>query len=129
MKNRPTCLLSAVFSIGTRLAQTPPKITTPKEALGFNLGDDYQMASYTQLEAYWKQLASESDRLKLVDIGLTAENRHQYMMIISAPENMRRLDHYRQISQQLAHAENLTGEQAHALARDGKAIVWIDGGL
>lgn len=28
----------------------------PKEALGFNLGDDYQMAGYTQLEKYWKQL-------------------------------------------------------------------------
>ncbi len=107
----------------------PQKITTPKEALGFNLGDDYQMASYTQLEAYWKQLASESDRLKLVDIGLTAENRHQYMMIISSPENMRKLDHYKQISQQLAHAENLTDDQAHALAREGKAVVWIDGGL
>ncbi len=107
----------------------PQKITTPKEALGFNLGDDYQMASYTQLEAYWKQLASESDRLKLVDIGLTAENRHQYMMIISSPENMRKLDHYKQISQQLAHAENLTDDQAHSLAREGKAVVWIDGGL
>jgi hypothetical protein len=107
----------------------PAKITTPKEALGFNLGDDYQMATYTQLETYWKQLATESDRLKLVDIGLTAENRHQYMMIISAPENMRKLDHYKQISQQLAHAENLTDDQAHALAREGKAVVWIDGGL
>ena len=107
----------------------PPKITTPKEALGFNLGDDYQMASYTQLEAYWKQLASESDRLKLVDIGPTAENRRQYMMIISSPENMRHLDRYKQISQQLTHAENLSDEQAHTLAHEGKAIVWIDGGL
>jgi len=27
---------------------------TPKEALGFDLGDDYQVANYTQLDAYWK---------------------------------------------------------------------------
>jgi hypothetical protein len=119
---------SSLCSAGTK-PDKKAKITTPKEALGFNLGDDYQMASYTQLEAYWKQLASESDRLKLVDIGLTAENRHQYMMVISASENMRKLDHYKQISQQLAHAENLTEDQAHALAREGKAVVWIDGGL
>jgi len=106
-----------------------PVITTPKEALGFNLGDDYQMASYSQLDAYWKKLATESDRLKIIDIGPTAENRRQYMAVISAPENIRRLDHFKQISQQLAHAENLSDEQAHALAHEGKAIVWIDGGL
>ena len=41
-------------------AQTAPKITTPTEALGFNLGDDYQVANYTQLEAWWKKLAAES---------------------------------------------------------------------
>ena len=81
------------------------------------------------LKRHWKKLASESDRLKLIDIGLTAESRHQYMMVISAPENIRRLDRYKQISQQLAHAENLTDDQAHALAREGKAVVWIDGGL
>ena len=29
----------------------------------------------------------------------------------------------------MAHAEGLTDDQAHALAREGKAVVWIDGGL
>ena len=122
-----TFLFSSILWGAPKKAPTP--VTTPKEALGFNLGDDYQMASYTQLEAYWKKLASESDRLKLVDIGPTSEARRQYMMIISAPENLRRLDHYKQISQQLAHAENLTDDQAHTLAREGRAVVWIDGGL
>jgi zinc carboxypeptidase len=117
------------FSAYLLTAQSAPKITTPKEALGFNLGDDYMVANYTQLEAYWKTLAKESDRMKLVDIGLTSENRHQYMAIFSSPENMKKLDHYKQISQRLAHAEGLTDEQAHALAREGKAVVWIDGGL
>ncbi len=105
------------------------KITTPKEFLGFNLGDDYMMASYTQLEAYWKKIASECNRCKLVDIGPTEEGRRQYMMIISSPENMKKLDHYKEISAKLARAEGLTDEQAHALAREGKAVVWIDGGL
>jgi hypothetical protein len=110
-------------------AQTPPKVTTPKEALGFNMGDDYHVANYTQLETYWKKLASESDRAKLVDIGPTAEGRRQYMMIISSPANMKRLDRYKEISQRLAHAEGLTDDQARALAREGKPVVWIDGGL
>lgn len=50
-------------------AQIRPKITTPKEALGFNLGDDYKVANYTHLTNYWMKLASESDRMKIEDIG------------------------------------------------------------
>ncbi|HYV61740.1 MAG TPA: M14 metallopeptidase family protein, partial [Bryobacteraceae bacterium] len=111
------------------VAGTAAGVTPPKEALGFNLGDDYQVANYTQLEKYWKQLAAESDRMKLVDIGATAEGRRQYMAIVSSPENLRKLDRYKDIARRLALAEGLTDDQAHVLAREGKAVVWIDGGL
>jgi hypothetical protein len=64
-----------------------------------------------------------------VDIGLTEEGRHQYMLIISSPENIKNLAKYKAISQKLAHAEGLTDAQAHALSLQGKPVVWIDGGL
>jgi hypothetical protein len=58
MKSRPshywTLVLAAVLSAASLCAQSAPKITTPKDALGFNLGDDYMVANYTQLVAYWK---------------------------------------------------------------------------
>jgi len=120
---------AAILAIGSLGAQSRLAVTTPKQALGFNLGDDYQVANYTQLEAYWKKLAAESDRMKLVDIGTTAEGRRQYMAIVSSPENIRNLDRYKGIARRLALAEGLTEDQARALARDGKAVVWIDGGL
>src|SRR5260370_22081798 len=97
-------VLAAALSAWPLFAQPAPKVTTPKEALGFNLGDDYQVANYTQLEAYWKKLASESDRMKLVDIGATEEGRHQYMAIVSSPENIKKPDRYKDISQKLSHA-------------------------
>src|SRR6202044_3220190 len=74
-------------------------------------------------------LASESDRIKLVDIGLTAEGRHQWMAIVSSPANLKNLARYQEISRKLAHAEGLSEDQARALAHEGKAVVWIDGGL
>jgi hypothetical protein len=119
--------LAALVWVGTAGAVTP--VTSPDKALGFNLGDDYQVASYSQLEAYWKKLATESDRMRLVDIGATAEGRRQYMAIVSSPANIRNLDHYKDVARRLAQAEGLTDDQAHALAREGKAVVWIDGGL
>src|SRR5919198_6313861 len=104
-------ILFLLIVFATANAQSAPHIKTPKEALGFNLGDDYHVASYTQLDKYWHKLASESDRMKLVDIGPTSENRRQYMAIISSPENIKRLDHYKEISRKLALAEGLTDEQ------------------
>ena len=125
MKFRTLALALCSFAL---LAQTP-KITTPKDQFGSNIGDDYFLATYAQLTDYWQKLARESNRMKLVDIGLTAEGRHQYMAVISSPANLAKLDHYKEISAKLAHAENLSADQARALAREGKAVVWIDGGL
>jgi hypothetical protein len=121
--------LALIISTSTASAQTAPKLTTPKQQFGFNVAEDFQMVSYTQAEAYWKKLAAESDRMKLVDIGLTAEGRHQWMAIISTPENLKNLARYKEISQKLARAEGVTEAQARALSKEGKAIVWIDGGL
>jgi Zinc carboxypeptidase len=67
--------------------------------------------------------------MRLVDIGPTAEGRRQYMAIITSPENMKKLDYYKGIARKLALAKELTDDEAHQLARIGKAVVWIDGGL
>ncbi len=104
-------------------------IPTPKEHFGFAIGDDYHLATYTQTEAYFKKLANASPRANLVDMGQTEEGRHQYMLVVSSPENLKNLAKYQSISQRLARAEGLTDEQARSLAKEGKAVVWIDGGL
>jgi hypothetical protein len=121
---------ATLLSPSSAPAQQPnASITTPKQQFGHNIGDDYWLANYDQFTAYWQKLARESDRMKLVDIGKTEEGRTQLMAIISSPENMKHLDRYKEISARLAHAEGLTDAQAHALASEGKAVVWIDGGL
>jgi hypothetical protein len=121
-----TLVAALVFAAASAAAQT---ITTPKQQFGFNIGDDYQLATYTQLVEYWHKLDKESDRMRVVEIGKTAEGRPQLMAIITAPENFKKLDRYKEISKKLALAEGLTDDQAHALAREGKGVVWIDGGL
>lgn len=104
-------------------------IPSPKEFFGFNIGDDYKLANYTQAEAYFKKLASVSDRVLLKEIGTTEEGRKQYIMVISSPANLKHIEKYKEISQKLARAENLDEKEAGQLALEGKAIIWIDGGL
>ncbi|HZB26680.1 MAG TPA: M14 family zinc carboxypeptidase, partial [Vicinamibacterales bacterium] len=119
-------LCAAALASATASAQS---ITSPKAHFGFAIGDDYQLATYTQFAAYWRTLDRESEKMKVVEIGRTAEGRPQLMAIVTSPENHRRLEKYREISRRLAYAEGLDDEAARALAREGKGVVWIDGGL
>ncbi|MCX6595333.1 MAG: M14 family metallopeptidase [Acidobacteria bacterium] len=125
---RRTSLTLALSLCALSLA-AQSRITTPLQEFGFEVGADYQLINYTQMEKYWQKLARESDRMKLVEIGKTEEGRPQWMAIISSPANLKRLDHYQQISKRLALAEGLTDDQAREMAVEGKAVVWIDGGL
>lgn len=104
------------------------KIPTPKDHFGFAIGDNYQLATFTQTEAYFKKLGETSDRAKYTVIGKTEEGRDQFMMIVTSPQNQKKLEHYKEISQKLGTAD-ATVEEAKQLAKEGKAVVWIDGGL
>ena len=108
------------------LAQSIP---SPKSHFGFSIGDNYQLATFSQTEAYLKKVAAVSPRMKLQSIGKTEEGRNQYMAIVSDPANIKNLAKYKAISQKMARAEGLSESEASQLAKEGKAVVWIDGGL
>ena len=77
--------LSVALSLMAFPAIAQDHITSPEEALGFRIGDDYHLANYTQLIAYWKMLAQQSDRMSVTQIGITAEGRPMLMAIITSP--------------------------------------------
>src|SRR5215510_10255942 len=87
-----------------------PHLTTPLEEWGHSIGDDYFLADYRQLTAYWKKLEKQSPRLKLVDIGKSSEGRTMLMAIITSPANHQKLAQYKSISARLANAEGLTDD-------------------
>jgi hypothetical protein len=130
---RATRGLAFAAAVGAALLAGPlaaqRAITTPMQEFGHNFGDDYWLANYTQISRYWQKLQRESDRIHVVEIGKTAEGRPHYMAIVTSPENWKKIDRYKEISRRLALAEGLTDAEARALAKEGKAVVWIDGGL
>ena len=110
-------------------ASRPSSLTSPLDAWGHDIGDDYFLADYQQLIGYWHTLEKQSPRVHIVDIGKSSEGRPMLMAILTSPANYAKLDHYKDIARRLALADGLTDDQAHALAKEGKAVVWIDGGL
>jgi hypothetical protein len=129
LKTGAATALALMMLASAQAAAAAGHITSPKEAFGHDIGDDYFLANYTQTEAWLKTVAGQSDRMKLVDIGPTEEGRREYVAIVSSPANLAKLDQYKDIARKLAKAKGVDESAAKALARDGKAIVWIDGGL
>ena len=107
-------------------AQTVP---TPESVLGHKPGEDFYLASYDDARTYYQKLAAASNRIKLITVGKTTRGLPWEIAIISSPENLARLDQYKEISKRLALTRGLTDSQAHALAHEGKAIVHLDGGM
>ncbi|MGV3708198.1 MAG: M14 family metallopeptidase [Gemmatimonas sp.] len=121
--------LAVALATAPALLPAQAKITSPKEFFGHEIGADYELPNYTKLHQYFAKVAQESDRVLLDTIGLTEYGRPQIMAIVSSPENLRNLDKYKEISRKLALAEGIDSVEAKRLAKEGKTIVWIDGGL
>ena len=118
-----------VFAASAVLAAQSRVVPTPESVVGFRPGADYKLANYDRTIDYFRKLAASSKYIQLVETGKTTQGRTMYFALISAPKNLERIEQYRQIVQRLAHPAGLTDEAARELARDGKPIVHIDGGL
>ncbi|MDE3742189.1 M14 family metallopeptidase [Maribacter polysaccharolyticus] len=123
----PILLLMILVAMMHRInAQNVPN---PDEVIGFEIGSDFHLATYEESITYFKELAKASDMVQMRSAGKTSEGRPWEYVLISTPENLKQIDRYKAISQQLAHPEGLTRDMAKHLAEEGKAIVDISGGL
>ncbi|HEV7859585.1 MAG TPA: M14 family metallopeptidase, partial [Pyrinomonadaceae bacterium] len=107
-------------------------VPAPESVLGFRPGDDRKLASWRQVVDYFMRLDAASDRVKFEEFGKTTLGAPFVMATISAPENLARLDEFREIQRGLADPRRL-GANAESKARRliarGKTIVLITCGI
>ncbi|MFP4457323.1 MAG: M14 metallopeptidase family protein [Clostridia bacterium] len=97
---------------------------TPREHLGFSVGDDRKLADWNQITSYFEHLSS-SDRMILQSFGKSTEDREMIYATISSPENLAELDKYKAIQKKLADPRSLSEQEADELIEQGKSIVLI----
>src|SRR5690349_16423640 len=122
-------IASIVFHPALAAAQAARALPTPESVIGFPVGADYKLFTYDQSIAYFKRLATASNRVKLITVGKTSFGKTWTAAIISSPANLANLDKIRAANMRLAHPEGLTDAEAKRLASQGRAIVDISGGL
>jgi Zinc carboxypeptidase len=111
---------------------TTPSVPAPADVLGFTPGDDRKLASWASVVDYFQKLAAASDRVKFAELGQTTLGRPFVLATISAPENLARLDEFKEIQRQLADPRTLganADKRAAQLVARGKTIVLITCGI
>jgi hypothetical protein len=127
---RPLIRLVLVVTLAaSAVLRAASGVPAPESVFGFQPGADFKLATYDQSLDYFRKVAASSRYVRLVEAGPTTQGRPMTFALVSTPENLSRVDRYREIARRLAHPEGLSEDEARRLAREGKAFVHIDGGL
>lgn len=109
------------YDRGPYRAQVP----RPDSLLGYGVGE--AQTQYAWQERVLLAIANAArDRVRVEEIGTTSERRTQRLFIISAPENIARLDAIRADLDRLGDPRSIAPADADALAARVPAVVWIN---
>ena len=109
-------LLAAALLANHLFSQPLP---TPESFFGHPIGADRQLLDWSRVAAYFDALGQASGKLRVLEIGKSAEGRPMIAAFISAPETLRNLERFREIQASLADPRK------PAPSGVGKAIVLI----
>ncbi|HYZ86967.1 MAG TPA: M14 family metallopeptidase [Bryobacteraceae bacterium] len=115
--------LACVLAVTAALAIGAP--ATPESFFGHPMGADRSLLDWNRVVSYFQELASESNKIQVRELGRTTEDRAYVVAIISAPENLKQLDKYRTIQQRLADPRRTSDAEAEKLIEEGKTVVMI----
>jgi hypothetical protein len=121
-------LLNLTLALAAMVTTVFGQIPKPADTFGFEPGADYKMATYDQMLSYYEKLDASTDRVKVTEIGKSVRGRPIKLIFISSEENMKSLDKWKSISEKMARGR-ISENEAKQLAKEGKAIIWFDGGM
>ena len=102
-----------------------PQVPRPDSLLGYGVGEMH--TQYAWQERVLLAIANAArDRVRVQEIGTTTERRTQRLFLISAPENIARLDAIQADLQRLGDPRGLSASDADAIAARVPAVVWIN---
>jgi len=110
-------------------APAPGAIPRPEDVVGFPLGTDGRLASWSALVDYYDALGAASDRVQVRRLGESTLGNPFLLVMISSPENLARADRLAEISRTLADSRGLSDEDVDALVEEGRTVVAVSAGL
>ncbi len=105
-------------------------VPTPKDVLGYIVGEPGKLTYYDDILGYMKALAKATPNVEVFPIGKTGEGREMVVVAVSSAANMKSLEKYKGLLGKLADPRVVTTEQeANAIIAEAKPIYWLTGNL
>jgi hypothetical protein len=104
-------------------------VPSPTKALGHLAGAPDELSRVADVHGYFRRLAQATPRVQVRVIGTSEEGREILLAMVSDPENLAALDHYKEITSRLADPRRTSRDEARQLAGEGKVFYWLTGGL
>src|SRR5271170_4734319 len=101
------------------------QVPTPESHFGHRIGVDRELLDWDKVVSYYQALAKTSDKIRVEELGKTAEGRPFIAATISSAATLANLDHYREIQAKLADPRRTTPAEAVRLINEGKTVVVI----
>ncbi|MFQ6113144.1 MAG: M14 metallopeptidase family protein [bacterium] len=125
MKTRHISVLILVAVIFLPRLVVGQVLPSPEEVFGFRMGADRKLIDWDQIVGYFSTLDKSSDKIMVQELGKTTLGNPFILAIISSANNLKNLERYKAIQQQLANPYELSEEQAKGLIEEGKAVVLV----
>jgi hypothetical protein len=122
-------LLVAIAGTTSRGTEADVSIPAPAAFFGFAMGADRRVADWTRTAEYLRLVDRLSDRVVVEDLGPTTDGHPYLAAVVSTPDTIARLDHYKDVQRRLADPRQTSDVEARALARAGKVVVLIGGAV
>lgn len=119
---KPTALPSSEYP-NLLTAEYNPKISNPKQVLGFDVGQ--QTATPEQINQLVNLWAQQSERVHLVEYARTYEGRPLHYMVISSAENIKNLEAIKQNISALAYPDTLSKSNTKNLIEKTPGTAWM----
>lgn len=115
-------LAAALLTLGA-IPALGQQVTRPERFFGFQMGADRKMARWDKMVEYYNQLAKESPRLKVVNMGPTSMGNPFLAVFISSPKNLARLEELRAMNLKLTDPRGVPEAEINRIVAEGKAVV------
>lgn len=99
-------------------------IPKPEDLLQYKIGEHH--TTYAQMELVIKSIAkAASDRVRIFEIGRTNEHRMQYLVAVSSPGNISRLEEIKGDLTKISNPQNISAGEANKLIENTPIAVWL----
>ena len=104
-------------------------VPTPDKVIGHIVGAPDHLTYSADIYKYMRALAAATPRVKVFVIGKSEEGRDMLCVAVSDEDNIKNLDHYKEINAKLADPRKTTPAEAEKLIAEAKPMYWASGSI